>query len=119
MRDLQPGSDGTRPRTSFLNGTFGLSILSITIFFLTYVISFLTREWSRGMRLDALESTHPIEADVKRPSDIAQLFDAISYAKGAIAIGMLCSYLGEENFFHGISVYLKRYMYGNASTKVK
>jgi aminopeptidase N len=35
------------------------------------------------MGLDALRTSHAIAVDVKHPSEIGQLFDSISYSKGA------------------------------------
>jgi len=35
----------------------------------------------RAMHMDSLSSTHPIQAKVEHPSQINQLFDAISYSK--------------------------------------
>jgi aminopeptidase N len=35
------------------------------------------------MDLDALRTSHAIAVDVKHPSEIGQLFDSISYSKGA------------------------------------
>ena len=49
-------------------------------------------------------------------SEIHQIFDAISYYKGASVIRMLSSYLTEKVFLTGIQKYLKQHMYGNAST---
>ncbi|CAG8543698.1 10366_t:CDS:10, partial [Acaulospora colombiana] len=70
----------------------------------------------RGLQLDALKSSHPIEVPVKDPSEIHQIFDAISYYKGASVIRMLSNYLGEDVFLSGVRRYLKRHEYGNAST---
>ncbi|KAJ1658321.1 hypothetical protein IWQ61_002423 [Dispira simplex] len=78
--------------------------------------NFVTEETQRGLSLDALRSSHPIEVDVGRASEISQIFDAISYSKGASVIRMLSSYLGEDVFLSGIRAYLKKHMYGNAST---
>ena len=68
------------------------------------------------MSLDALRSSHPIEVPVRRPEDVQQIFDQISYAKGASAIRMLSAFLGQEVFIAGVSHYLKQHVYGNAST---
>jgi aminopeptidase 2 len=42
---------------------------------------FANSEMSSGLSLDALRSSHPIQVDVNKPSDILQIFDAISYLK--------------------------------------
>lgn len=63
---------------------------------------------------DALSNTHPIDVEVKSPDDIAQIFDEISYGKGASILRMIEGYVGEENFRNGIRKYLKDHMYGNA-----
>ena len=53
---------------------------------------------------------------VKNPSEISQIFDAISYSKGASVIRMLVHYLGEDTFKTGIRNYLQKHKYGNAAT---
>ena len=45
-----------------------------------------------------------------------EIFDAISYAKGASIIRMLSSYLGFEKFLNGLKIYLTRFSYGSAAT---
>ncbi|RKP39469.1 peptidase family M1-domain-containing protein [Dimargaris cristalligena] len=79
--------------------------------------SFVMEEFQRGLSLDAMRSSHPIEVDVRRASEISQIFDAISYSKGASVIRMLSSYLGEDVFLAGVRAYLKKHMYKNASTR--
>ncbi|CAG8538500.1 28782_t:CDS:10, partial [Racocetra persica] len=68
---------------------------------------FVTEGFQRGLQLDALRSSHPIEVPI---------FDAISYYKGASVIRMLSSYIGVDVFLSGVRRYLKRYEYSNAST---
>jgi puromycin-sensitive aminopeptidase len=70
-----------------------------------------------AMALDGLRHTHPIEAEVKTPHDINELFDAISYSKGASIIRMLEQFLGEETFRRGLVHYLSKHEYGNARTE--
>ncbi|MFZ2150289.1 MAG: M1 family metallopeptidase [Minisyncoccia bacterium] len=77
---------------------------------------FATDDLGRALRLDALESTHPIEVEVHHPDEIGEIFDAVSYSKGASVIRMLAEYLGEENFRNGLRYYLKKYSYKNAET---
>lgn len=67
--------------------------------------------------MDGMRSSHPIEVPVSSATDIMQIFDAISYSKGATVIRMLVSYLGQDVFLKGVIRYLKRHSYRNASTK--
>ena len=67
-----------------------------------------------ALKNDALRNSHPIDAEVKNPDDIAQIFDEISYGKGASILRMVEGYAGKENFRKGISNYLRKYQYGNA-----
>jgi aminopeptidase 2 len=77
---------------------------------------FVTNDYANGLSLDALRSSHPIEVDVKSPSEINQIFDAISYSKGASVIRMLNAFLGQDNFMNGVRIYLKKHAYSNATT---
>jgi aminopeptidase 2 len=81
-----------------------------------YWDTFVVDDVLNGLNLDCLRSSHPIEADVEDPSEIDQIFDDISYSKGASIIRMLSTYLTEDVFFEGIRQYLKKHAYGNAST---
>jgi tricorn protease interacting factor F2/3 len=65
---------------------------------------------------DSLDATHPVRAPVVRPDEISQIFDEISYGKGASLLAMLESYLGEETFRRGVADYLNRFRYANATT---
>src|SRR6266849_873800 len=64
---------------------------------------------------DGLKSTHPIEARVKDPEEIEELFDEISYGKGASILRMIEAYIGHENFQKGVANYLQEFRYSNAS----
>ncbi|KAF2304321.1 hypothetical protein GH714_029893 [Hevea brasiliensis] len=55
-------------------------------------------ETTEGLRLDGLEGSHPIEVEINHASEIDEIFDAISYRKGASVIRMLQSYPGAECF---------------------
>jgi tricorn protease interacting factor F2/3 len=79
--------------------------------------NFFLNEQAIAFNKDALASTHPIEAKVKEPEEVEQLFDEISYSKGASVLRMIESYLGEEEFRKGIQIYLKKFSYGNAEGK--
>ena len=78
---------------------------------------FVGDDVNAGLSLDGLENSHPIEANVVDPSQIRQLFDAISYSKGAALIRMLEQFIGPEQFRRGLSDYMSRHSYNNATTK--
>ena len=77
---------------------------------------FLVNEQARGLELDGLRSSHPIEVEIADSSKVDEIFDAISYAKGAAAIHMLVDYLGVGPFREGMRLYVRRHKWGNAAT---
>lgn len=66
---------------------------------------------------DALRTSHPVEVGVANPSDITQIFDEVSYMKGAAILRMLSAWLGQERLFQGIRKFMLKYMWGNATTE--
>jgi aminopeptidase 2 len=75
---------------------------------------FLSRETVKGLALDALQASHPVRVDVSNPAEVGEIFDAISYCKGASIIRMLECYLGREVFAKGVCEYLKENLWSNA-----
>lgn len=69
-----------------------------------------------ALELDALNNSHPIEVEVGHPSEVSEIFDTITYNKGASIIRMLHAFIGTENFKNGLRHYLNQYQYGNAVT---
>lgn len=69
-----------------------------------------------ALRLDALHHTHPIEVEVHHPDEIGEIFDEVSYSKGASVIRMLADYLGEKDFRDGLRYYLKKHSFKNTET---
>jgi aminopeptidase N len=69
------------------------------------------------MRLDALYNSHPIQVEVHHPDEIGEVFDMISYAKGAAVLRQLQVYLGHDVFRDGLRHYLKKHSYKNTETK--
>ncbi len=67
-----------------------------------------------ALKNDALKHSHPIDARVRDPEEIAQIFDEISYGKGASILRMIEGYVGPDNFRNGIRKYLRDHAYGNA-----
>ena len=78
---------------------------------------FMNQETVRGLDLDGLRSSHPIEVPVKDTAEIREIFDDISYSKGASILRMLEQFLGESTFRRGIRNYLKAHRYGNTRTE--
>lgn len=78
---------------------------------------FLADDYASALSLDGLRSTHPIEVPVNHPDEVAQIFDAISYSKGASVIRMIHDFIGADAFRAGLQIYLKRHAYSNAVTE--
>ena len=62
---------------------------------------------------DNAVSTHPIEVPVVSTNDFFNVFDAITYDKGASVLNQLSHYIGRENFRLGVSNYLKEHSWEN------
>uniref|UniRef100_A0A7N8XUD7 Aminopeptidase n=1 Tax=Mastacembelus armatus TaxID=205130 RepID=A0A7N8XUD7_9TELE len=74
----------------------------------------------RVFAVDALASSHPLsskEEDIQKPAQISELFDAISYSKGASVLRMLSDFLTEDVFTMGLTTYLAEFAFGNAVYK--
>jgi len=57
-------------------------------------------------KIDALDSSHPISIPVKHPDEINEIFDRISYGKGASIIRMMDKFLTTATFRQGLTNYL-------------
>lgn len=77
---------------------------------------FVDMSMEGAMRMDSLHSTHPIDVEVESPSQIREIFDAISYNKGACVLRMLEDMVGKVAFRNGLRLYLGRFKYRNATT---
>jgi len=73
--------------------------------------------YTAALDADCLDNSHPIEVPVGHPSEIDEIFDEISYNKGASVIRMLHHYLGDEDFRKGMNHYLTKYQYQNTVTE--
>uniref|UniRef100_A0A8C5IXS9 Puromycin-sensitive aminopeptidase n=1 Tax=Junco hyemalis TaxID=40217 RepID=A0A8C5IXS9_JUNHY len=78
---------------------------------------FVSADYTRAQELDALDNSHPIEVSVGHPSEVDEIFDAISYSKGASVIRMLHDYIGDEDFRKGMNLYLTKFQQRNAATE--
>uniref|UniRef100_A0A8C6WX85 Aminopeptidase n=1 Tax=Neogobius melanostomus TaxID=47308 RepID=A0A8C6WX85_9GOBI len=66
-----------------------------------------------AMEVDSLSSSHPVSTPVENPTQIQEMFDDVSYDKGACILNMLQDFLTPEAFEIGIIRYLKKYSYQN------
>jgi len=78
--------------------------------------SFVVNDLQSALNLDGLRSSHPVQVEVNKATEVDQIFDQISYQKGATIIRMLNACLGEQKFMDGVRIYLKRHSYGNTET---
>jgi len=77
---------------------------------------FVAADLQPVLRLDAQLSSHPIIQRVDHPDQITEIFDAISYSKGASVLRMLDNFMGEEPFRIGIRNFLRKFKFANAVT---
>ncbi|XP_059169547.1 aminopeptidase N-like [Physella acuta] len=75
----------------------------------------VVKEIHGALQLDSLVTSHPLYVPVSLISDILQIFDSISYAKGGGIIRMLRHFIGEETFKRGLNRYLTNHMYSTAT----
>nr|XP_043881768.1 endoplasmic reticulum aminopeptidase 2 isoform X1 [Solea senegalensis]XP_043881769.1 endoplasmic reticulum aminopeptidase 2 isoform X1 [Solea senegalensis] len=67
-----------------------------------------------AMSHDSLNSSRPISSAAENPTQIKEMFDTISYEKGACVLHMLRHFLTTDVFQSGIVRYLRKYSYKNA-----
>lgn len=70
----------------------------------------------RVFAVDALATSHPLsrqEEEVNNPAQISEMFNTISYSKGAAVLRMLSEFLTEPVFARGLSSYLNTFAFNN------
>ncbi|KAJ8311540.1 hypothetical protein KUTeg_010895, partial [Tegillarca granosa] len=75
---------------------------------------FIVEALQNVFNFDGLVTSHPVYVPVSHPDQIIEIFDRISYAKGASIIRMMRFFLGEETFKRGLTRYLNELKYGAA-----
>ncbi|KAH6793241.1 aminopeptidase M1 [Perilla frutescens var. hirtella] len=75
------------------------------------------QETEGGLRMDALEQSHPIEVEIPQARAVHEYFDAISYDKGCSVIRMLQNFLGDEIFQKSLGSYMKKFGFSTAKTE--
>lgn len=66
---------------------------------------------------DSLNSSRPISTAAENPTQIKEMFDTVSYDKGACVLHMLRHFLTDNVFQSGIVRYLRKYSYKNAQNQ--
>ena len=78
--------------------------------------SFASSVGLSALRRDAADGVQAVKTNVRHPDEIGTLFDpAIVYSKGARLLHMLKTYIGEQAFQKGLSIYFKKHAYSNTS----
>jgi aminopeptidase N len=70
----------------------------------------------QAINADSAGAARPLCTDGETPGEIAELFDAIAYRKGAALLRMLEAWLGEPAFQAGVRLYLARHAGGSATS---
>eukprot|EP01061_Rhynchopus_euleeides_P025606 TRINITY_DN414_c0_g1_i1.p1 TRINITY_DN414_c0_g1~~TRINITY_DN414_c0_g1_i1.p1 ORF type:complete len:882 (+),score=415.27 TRINITY_DN414_c0_g1_i1:40-2685(+) len=78
--------------------------------------TFVAEDYNHALKLDALQSSHPVEVDVRVAREIGEIFDGISYSKGCSLMRMCASWIGMDNFRTAMRSYVARFQYSNATT---
>jgi len=68
---------------------------------------FVYMDHSKALELDGLKNTHPIEVEVHHPGEISEIFDTVSYSKGASIIRMWLVIWVQKPFKKVLGVILK------------
>jgi glutamyl aminopeptidase len=68
------------------------------------------------LSLDATLGSHPIVVGVETPDQITEIFDGITYNKGASIIRMIEDFIGVDKFQDGVSAYLEANKFSNADS---
>ncbi|KAK6009838.1 hypothetical protein OSTOST_25204, partial [Ostertagia ostertagi] len=103
---------------------------------------FVVDKLEPALGLDSFPASHPLYFELNNPSDVMEVFNPVTYDKGASLIAMIIALMGEKNFEKGVKVafvaltlggfffkfflallshefqrFLKNYSYGNADSE--
>uniref|UniRef100_A0A146LYB5 Aminopeptidase n=3 Tax=Lygus hesperus TaxID=30085 RepID=A0A146LYB5_LYGHE len=76
---------------------------------------FVVHELQNVLEQDAYKSSHPVSAPVSHPNEIDEIFDSISYGKGASIIRMMDHFLTTPVFKRGLTNYLNSRKFQSAT----
>src|SRR6266700_3174837 len=74
-------------------------------------------ETNAALQVDSLKNTHAIRVKAETPEAINELFDSISYNKGAAVLRMVEAYVSPDVFRRGVNAYLRKFSYNNATAE--
>jgi len=74
-----------------------------------FFLSFLTN----ALEVDIASTTHPIRVPVPNTTDAVNVFDNISYSKGASFLKQLDHFVGRDILKDGIKFYMEKYQFKN------
>ena len=69
-----------------------------------------------ALRSDSLVTARRIRQPIETPGDILNVFDGITYDKGASVLNMFETYVGRDAFQAGVRAYMAERAYGNATS---
>ncbi|XP_053175963.1 alanyl (membrane) aminopeptidase-like b [Scomber japonicus] len=78
---------------------------------------FIMNDLHTAFEDDALASSHALsvpQGDIQKTYEIIEMFDTITYSKGAIVLRMLADVVSQNTFNKGINWYLKAFEFENA-----
>ncbi|MBI2549344.1 M1 family metallopeptidase [Candidatus Woesearchaeota archaeon] len=78
---------------------------------------FLNYQIPGAMRRDTLANRHPIRVSAQTPEELQGHYDDITYAKAAMILHMVESYLGEHKFQQGVQAYLQTHQFGSTDAR--
>uniref|UniRef100_A0A915AG91 Aminopeptidase n=2 Tax=Parascaris univalens TaxID=6257 RepID=A0A915AG91_PARUN len=76
---------------------------------------FITSAVDAALQRDARASSHPLYFPIEKAEDVSEVFDDITYDKGAAIVHMIEDVMGSDNFKKGLNIYLNRHKYSNAA----
>lgn len=78
---------------------------------------FLTNHYHQTRMLDARpERVHPVEVPIHRAKDSEDIFDFISYGKGASVLRMTSAFIGADAFFSALPILINKFKYQSITT---
>ncbi|MEL4318143.1 aminopeptidase N [Leifsonia sp. YIM 134122] len=101
---------------SFATWTSTIAAASVTEFTDAWA-TFTSVDKTRAAMQDQLPSTHPIVATINDLEDVEVNFDGITYDKGASVLKQLVAWVGLDEFYAGISMYLRKHGGANATLR--